>query len=179
MAVLNQSDNSGTDSGFTPQDTQNGSPGSEGSSSQGQMDKFNELLTNVNKLLENDLVQKRIASKTENQGRPVMGNGGQPQPQPQQPQPQPVQSQPQPQSNPQPNTQDVGENNGGSDRDLDLKDYFADKIKTEDGREELKQQIGELTEYLDPDATLEQIQEEVVSEEFVGQVEQLKEMGAI
>lgn len=172
MVTLNQNQNTTSNSGFTPQSVESNSTSSQGSSSKGQIDKFNELLTNVNKLLENELVQKRIASKNEDQGRPVMANGGQPQPQT-------VHNQPQPQGNPQPNNQDMGKNNGGSNRDLDLKDYFADKIKTEEGREELKQQIGELTEYLDPEATLEQLQEEITSEEFVQQIEELKEVGVI
>jgi len=128
------------------------------------MDDLNNFLENVNKLLENDFVKDKIQQTTRggHRGRDVMDSGeGNP------PQSPPPNQGGNPQR-PQPITGEV-----------DLRDYFADKIRSEEGRQELSEQIGALTKYLDPDATLEQIQDEVTSEEFVEKVDKLKEAGMI
>jgi len=144
------------------------------------MDKFNNLLTNVNKLLENDFVKQRLADKGNQGGQrqipPQPQSQGRPHPQTQ-PRPEPMNEKAQENpAQPTPNQVGSGEENN---RDIDLKDYFAEKVKSEEGREELVEQIGELTEYLDPEASLEQLQEEITSEEFVEQIEQMKQMGVI
>ena len=185
MVVLNESSNSGT----TPTQTSQGGGSSEGASD--QIGKINDLLENVENLLNNDFVQNRLADKME-QGKG--GRGGRPMPQPQG-QPQQTQNHPdqipaqkgRPQNNGQ--TQQVEGGQSGSnptpdseevvETDVDLRDYFSKKIVTPEGREELSEQIGALTEYLDPDASLEQIQEEVTSEEFVEKINQLQEQGVL
>jgi len=172
MVVLNEKDTVDTSSqGMTSGQPQTG--GGEDS-----MDKFNNLLTNVNKLLENDFVKQRLADKGNQQGQmpPQPQSQGRPQPQTQ-PIPEPMNEKAQENpAQPTPNKVGSGQENTG---EIDLRDYFADKVKTPEGREELVEQIDGLTDYLDPEASLEQLQEEITSEEFVEQIEQLKSAGVI
>lgn len=163
------------------------------SSGGGQLDSINDLLNNFNKLLNNDFVQENLANKmNQGQQRGVMGNGGQ-QPQ-RKPRPQ-AQTQGQPQGQPENNatpqkggvqnhspppnpTPNRGETNE-KQWEFDLKEYFHEKVKTSEGREELKTQLEELTQYIDGDTTLDELQKEVVSEEFEEQINQLKEAGML
>lgn len=181
MGVINQSDSTPA----TPQNT-GGGTSTEGTSD--QIGKINDLLENVENLLNNDFIQNRLADKME-QGQ---GQGQRPMPQPQgQPQTQHPDQIPAQQGRPQNNgqTQQIEGGQSGNnptqseqdmvETDVDLRDYFSKKIVTPEGREELSEQIGALTEYLDPDATLDQIQDEVTSEEFVNKINSLQEQGVL
>lgn len=138
-----------------------------------QLSEINQLFENVESLLDNDFIQNRIASKM-NKGQ----GQGQRQP-PQNPQPQP---QPEPQVNqgqtPTQSGQEVVEKQVGYDN-FDLREYFSHKIITESGRKELSEELDKLTDYIDGESSINQIQKELVSEEFAEEIKNLQDAGVL
>ena len=134
-----------------------------------QLSEINQLFENVESLLENDFIQNRITSKM---------NKGQ-----SQGQRQPVQNpQPQPQVNKgQTHTQSgekVVEKQVGYDN-FDLREYFSHKIITKSGRKELSEELDKLTDYIDGESSINQIQSELVSEEFAEEIKNLQDAGVL
>lgn len=143
------------------------------------------LLEELNKLAENPMVQKNIQQKQQGQNpgnHTTMQQAAQPASPPQQP---PAQNQ-QP-TNAETARQQAGqapENQEPVEQDpaeIPTLEVFQAKILSEDGREELVEGLEALKTYLDDigggEATINDIQEHLQSDELAEQIQQIKEAG--
>lgn len=146
----------------------------------------NQLLRQVNELMNNPVVKKKLNQKV-NQGkqqdRRIMGQ--QPQPRPQQ-QPQPPKSgrkQEETTSDPTVNKEDSSKKEI-KPKDIDTIEIIQAKLINEEQRKELAEGIKELGMYVKEDldgmeTTLAELRDYVTSEELSKSIEQLKDAGVI
>ena len=141
----------------------------------------NGFLNQLNQLLSNPIVQKRIEQRTGNggqgQGNQVMGQGGQQGQAPQGQQPQQPQQAPA-QGKEKETPREI------RPQDIDTVEVFQAKLFDPEQREELTQgleQIGALVEdeCSGMDTTLSELKEYLESDEFQEQIDQLKEAGMV